>query len=429
MPFWLTTTKSATEVLRAGPLAIIPLLIMGVIGAHAPKAEAVAPAVVVGGIVVAASIPTALTQLEDWANWWSSSKLTPVQVAQVQKAVDYLQKRGFTAEAKQAQGMLNSSLLVYQKPPKGSTEDDTLAVTYGGLKNALFNDGHITLRGFFGATHDGPIDNLTDDQRTRLQAKTLLHELEHLNTQSNALSHPAVVDWVTDKELGPTAKHLGSLRQLGYDTNEITKIKDEYETNVKPQKLIDILTKELTKPSQPEVAKPDDEKEPQKTDDGNVTAKTAPGKPGPPPEGDKGSDKATGDYNPLNDPKVKDTGKPVNLGPEEGQKEQGIGGDQRPAQAVVPQPKDYGRTGDTPGEKTGQPPPVQPPYVLAPPNPPPAGPGFPTDPGRPGRGGTNEGGRKGGGGRTSKPPQKPASEAPCPPGLHREASEPDKGCH
>jgi len=407
------------------------LLIMGMIFGQVSVTEAVHPAVVIGGIVVAA-IPTAYTQLEDWANWWSSSKLTPDQVKQAQQAIDYLQRRGFTNEAKQAQGMLNSSLLVYQKPPKSGSEDDTLAVTYGGVKNSLFNDGHITLRGFFGATHDGPMDNLTDEQRTRLQAKTLLHELEHLNTQSNAFLHPAILDWLTDKEAGPTAKHLGSLRQLGYSTNEIEKIKDAYETNLKPQKFIDIITKELAKPPTPQdVAKPDDDKEPQKTDDGNVTAKATPGKPGPPPEpsGDKGSDKSTGDYNPLRDPNVKDTGKPVNLGPEEGQKEQGIGGDQRPGQAGVPQPKDYGRPGDTPGEKTGQPPPVQPPYVLAPPSPPPPGPGFPTDPGRPGRGGTNEGGRKGGGGRTSKPPQKPASEAPCPPGLHREASEPDKGCH
>ena len=71
----------------------VPLLIVGMIFGHTSVADAVHP-VVVGGVVLAA-IPTVYAQVEDWANWWSSKKLTAEQITQVRQAIDYLERRGF----------------------------------------------------------------------------------------------------------------------------------------------------------------------------------------------------------------------------------------------------------------------------------------------------------------------------------------------
>jgi len=185
-----------------------------------------------------------------------SENLNEKQITEVQRAIDHLKENGFKEEAAQAQKMLDNSksrvwrmlgsTFVYDKtPPK----EDLLAVTYGGPVNGIFNNGHITLRSpFFDSYHDGPIENLTDEQKVRLRAKTLIHELEHLNSQANVSFRSRLADWIRDTEYGPREKHLSSLNQLGYTKEEIQKIKDKYNEDPVLVKHVPVIDKELLKP-------------------------------------------------------------------------------------------------------------------------------------------------------------------------------------
>jgi hypothetical protein len=197
-----------------------------------------------------------VAQINSSANWATSKNFTPQQVQQVQAAIDYMKEKGFSQEANQAQTLLDnakgnswgSSTFVYRE---GKGKD--MALTSGGPLNAMFNNGHITLyRNFFDVNkHDGiAID--TPGKRSRDQAQTLIHELEHLNTQANT-THIYIYSPFWDWEKGPIQKQVESLGGLGYTPEEIQTIRDTWAKG--PYKgyvdLIDKALANLPKPAAP----------------------------------------------------------------------------------------------------------------------------------------------------------------------------------
>ncbi len=417
-----------------------------------PLAGAAVTAVIGTGLEL---ISQAVVQINSTADWATGKNLTDAQVKQVQAAIDYLNKKGFVTQAQQAQTLLDnsksnswtSSTFVYRE---GGKLD--MALTSGGPINALpfVNNGHITLyQNFFGVkNHDGiAIDS--SDKRARDQAQTLVHELDHLNSQANR-EHIYLLNLLTDWERQPLQTQVESLKGLGYTPDEIQTIRDTWAKGPY-KKYVSLIDKVLEKPDTPttaettppntDEAKPIATSQEPKSTQSPKTDETTSGAPQPnTPQatGDKGGDRSASGYNPLGDANLKNTDKPVNTteASNSGNQFQNPPGTQPSGQNVIPQPKDYGTPGQAPGDattgdKTLPPPYGPPPYVQAPPYPPSGGPGPASDPGRGKPGSVPRAGGGAGGGGKSKTPRPPTPQAPtaCPPGLHIEASEPEKGCH
>ena len=280
-------------------LKMVPL-VLGVL-LNANTAYAVAPAVAAGVAAALAAglegISQATAQFNSSANWATSENLTAGQAKQVDEAINYLKEKGFAEQAQQAQTMLGNSkswfrsTFVYRE---GKSKD--MALTSGGPVNAIFNNGHITLyRNFFDITkHDGvTID--TPDKRKRDQAQTLVHELEHLNTQANT-QHIYLLNLFRDWEKDPIAKQVESLGALGYTPQEIKTIRGAWEKG-DYKKYVKLIDKELAKPEPPKAedetppkteeakateppAEPKTERSPQKKDEAKVIGPGPDDRPG-----------------------------------------------------------------------------------------------------------------------------------------------------
>jgi hypothetical protein len=251
-------------------IAIVPLLLVLMHSLPAYGLGVLETGVAVG--IVAEGTVQAGQQMGSTYEWLMNTKhLTREQIEQTQKAIDYLRQKGFKSEADQAQKMLNNSKsafwkrfgssFVYKEPAtlKDGTKDRTVAETHGGPVNAVLNTGYIKLQGFFGATTDEGIPIKTDEDRARFQAKTLLHELEHLNTQANT-HRVRIFDGARDFERDPMIKHLGNLRELGYTQEEIEKLKETYSNNPGYRRYVKHIEKELqTKDENPKPEKSDAE--------------------------------------------------------------------------------------------------------------------------------------------------------------------------
>lgn len=162
----------------------------------------------------------------------SSAELTQAQRDKVLAAITYLNDKGLTVQAAQLKDMLDRKLLRYQASAPG---DKTSAITWGGYQNAYDNSGFIVLKDeFFNATNDGgvPIDSESDGDRFR--AKTLVHELGHVNSQANVVqSNILNALWTfrsplnlrnqvkIDKERPAFETHVPLMPQLGYTPDEI----------------------------------------------------------------------------------------------------------------------------------------------------------------------------------------------------------------
>jgi hypothetical protein len=196
-------------------------------------------------------------QANSFLAWSRANNLTPEEVKQVQAAIDYMKEKGFVNEARQAQTMLNNtkstgwSLLgsTYVVREGGSSD---MAETFGGPSNAVFNNGHTVLyRNFFNTSkHDGLVID-TPDKRIRDQALTLIHELEHKNTQSDVTDiHLINLLRGYDGEKGPLTKTAETLGPLGYTPDEVRTIRDAWATGPY-KKYVNLIDKANPKPDPP----------------------------------------------------------------------------------------------------------------------------------------------------------------------------------
>jgi hypothetical protein len=160
-------------------------------------------------------------QTETWYQWRKSATLSATQKKEVEKAIAHLKKSGFAKEAAQAQQLLDQGLLVFR-----ATKDRTLGQAHGGIVQGVAGNGFITLHPqFFNATNDLALTDITPEQRTRLQALTLIHEMTHLNEQVNRLGL-ALSRYTRDNEYDPFAAQTRAMPALGYTREEIQTIRD-----------------------------------------------------------------------------------------------------------------------------------------------------------------------------------------------------------
>jgi hypothetical protein len=287
-PWWDLSWKigaGLAEILRDDEgkmkaLKVLPLVIGILLYANAaygmtlPAAAGAAAAIGAG----LEAITQTVAQINSVSAWASGNNLTSEQVKEVQAAIDYMKSKGFVNEAKQAQTMLNNSQSwVWRK--LGSTyvvkegKSGDMAETFGGSSNAIFNNGHTVLYdNFFKVPkHDGiAID--TPEKRTRDQALTLIHELEHKNTQTDVIN----INLINalrgyDTERGPLTKTADTLAGLGYTPKEIETIRTTW-ANGPYKKYVNLIDKAVAK------------SEPPKTDEPTIPKADEPAAPSPAPE-------------------------------------------------------------------------------------------------------------------------------------------------
>ncbi|MFH0788506.1 MAG: hypothetical protein V2B13_12955 [Pseudomonadota bacterium] len=202
------------------------------------------PAVVAVGAVSEGTVQVG-SQASNSYSWVTSKDLNKDQIKQVQEAINYLKGKGFTQESAQLQTMLNNSqswfwkragsTIVYKEPAimKNGKPDASFAETHGGPVNAVFNNGYIKLQNFFNVPNEDGIPIDSAEKKTRSQARILIHELEHLNTQANS-QRIRIIDGLRDFERGPMAKDMGAMKKLGY-TEEEMKIRQETYLGLPPK--------------------------------------------------------------------------------------------------------------------------------------------------------------------------------------------------